>query len=231
MLRCCRSRPRTTAMHRPLRHLRAHLAPQHTHCGSTQPPWHRCAGTPPGTGAPGARARAGVPRLVRCNVSSLAQAKTGAQSSLVHARYAAVEREWRAMAEPRDQVRLTDCGGAEAAWVTACPTRPEYELASADWRDAILLRLGAPLDSLISGPRDCDCHDSAARNVHRVCRPAKTPPKVDALGYHDQSCRFSWTTGRHDHVQHHAIQRCRRGGKQTSLASALDLREAVGATL
>ena len=95
-------------------------------------------------------------------------------------------------------VTMQECVTSTCQW--QCPGWVSF------WRDAILVRLGAPLlDHLISGPRDCDRRDSAARNAHCVCRPAKTPPKVDALGHHDQSCRFSWTTSRHDHVRRHRV--------------------------
>ena len=40
--------------------------------------------------------------------------------------------------------RLESCGGKEAGWVTAVPSRPEYRMTSQQWRDRFAVRLGLP---------------------------------------------------------------------------------------
>ena len=76
-------------------------------------------------------------------VASLRVAKARSQTALTHACQKYAERSWREDASRADCTRLTDCGGKEAAWVSATPSRPEYELKSADWRDSFCNRAQA----------------------------------------------------------------------------------------
>ena len=67
------------------------------------------------------------------DVGSLHTARGGAQKGLSAARMRGLERLWRkevVEAGWEGGVRLTACGGKEAAWVTAVPSRPEYRLTS-----------------------------------------------------------------------------------------------------
>eukprot|EP01048_Picozoa_sp_COSAG05_P021788 COSAG05_NODE_4123_length_1663_cov_10.683882_1_plen_105_part_00 len=62
-------------------------------------------------------------------VGSLHTARGKAQKGLSAARMRGLERKWRTEAAEmgwEGGVRLTACGGKEAAWVTAVPSRPQY---------------------------------------------------------------------------------------------------------
>ena len=136
----------------------------------------------------------------------LARAKSGAQKRLTHAVWAAcVEKGWnQSPATTRKDVRrLTNCGGTEAAWVVAMPTRPQFRMSNAQWRDAFALRLALPVPSLMTGISECDCHERYERRTGEIARDAgsrrgrrgshtpqrrrrRKPPKpVDEEGEHD----------------------------------------------
>ena len=55
-------------------------------------------------------------------------------------------------------------------WVSAVPTRPEYRLSSADWRDAICARLAIPHAFLLAGPGVCCCHDGFDRRAGSIAQ-------------------------------------------------------------
>ena len=82
------------------------------------------------------------------NVSCLASARASSQRGLTKLCSRALEREWRKVASVTDCIRLTECGGHEAQWVTRCPTRPEFCMKSHLWRVAILVRLALPLERM-----------------------------------------------------------------------------------
>ena len=50
---------------------------------------------------------------------------------------------------PEAKKRLESCGGKEAGWVTAIPSRPEYRLTSQQWRDRFAARLGLMMMAMI----------------------------------------------------------------------------------
>eukprot|EP01047_Picozoa_sp_COSAG01_P085079 COSAG01_NODE_18535_length_1069_cov_5.876289_1_plen_133_part_01 len=103
--------------------------------------------------------------------------------------------------------RLTNCGGSEAAWVVAMPTRPQFCMTNAQWRDAFAFRLALPVPSLMTGIELCDCHERFQRRTGEIARDAgsrrgrrgsrtprrrrrRKPPKpVDEEGEHDQVCK------------------------------------------
>lgn len=175
-------------------------------------------------------------------VASLRVAKARSQTALTHACQKYAERSWREDASRADCTRLTDCGGKEAAWVSATPSRPEYELKSADWRDSFCNRLGVPKHFLASGPSACDCHDRFDRRTGAIRqglpgaqrdredgstprRRARVRPKpVDAHGEHDQRCKHAFSLGRHDYVQHCAKRKLTYAGIHAKLASVRELR-------
>ena len=175
-------------------------------------------------------------------VGTLHLAKERSQARLTQACWKAAERKWRKMGDRIDGTRLTDCGGKEAQWVSAVPSRPQYALTSADWRDAFCNRLGVPKSFLEAGPGDCDCHDRFDRRSGQIRmgrpdaqrprpdgteprrRTRKRPKPVDAYGEHDQRCPHSFKLGRHDAVQAVTQRLLQRGGIQTNLASVHELR-------
>ena len=101
-------------------------------------------------------------------VGTLHLAKGRSQARLTQACWRAAERKWREMGDQVDGTRLTDCGGKEAQWVSAVPSRPQYALTSADWRDAFCNRLAVPKSFLEAGPSDCDCHDRFDRHSGQI---------------------------------------------------------------
>jgi hypothetical protein len=141
------------------------------------------------------------------SVSDLATAKSLSQKDLTTLCMRALEREWRDSASKSDRARLTDCGGREAAWVTRCPTRPEYRVKNPLWRVALLTRLALPLPHLRARQPGCVCHDRFDSHAHDPGRRRlKRPAIVDALGEHDQRCPLTFTLGRHDEVQESALR-------------------------
>ena len=176
-------------------------------------------------------------------LASLRVAKTRSQTALTHACQKRMERNWRSDAGRANCTRLTDCGGKEAAWVSTTPSRPEYELKSAAWRDAICNRLNVQKSFLASGPVSCDCLDrfdrrtgairqglpGAQRNREDGTAPSrrnvrKRPKPVDAYGEHDQRCHHAFSLGRHDEVQRSVKKKLSYAGIHCKLASVRDLR-------
>ena len=92
------------------------------------------------------------------DVGCLASARGSSQRGLAKLCARALERESRKVASVADCVRLTECGGREAQWVTRCPTRPEFCMKSHLWRVAILVRLALPLPHLRLPQKGCECH-------------------------------------------------------------------------
>jgi hypothetical protein len=175
----------------------------------------------------------------------LARAKAGAQKRLSHAVWSAfVEKGWNqhAATTRKDVRRLTNCGGSEAAWVVAMPTRPQFCMTNAQWRDAFAFRLALPIPSLMTGIGFCDCHERFQRRTGEIARDAgsrrgrrgsctpqrrrrRKPPKpVDEEGEHDQVCKHAFALGRHDDVQHEAQREFRRAHLRAELASVRELR-------
>ena len=172
-------------------------------------------------------------------VDSLHLARPRPQGALGHAVSVSLEREWRADASRAEEVRLTSCGGKEAAWVTAIPSRPEYRLASPAWRDSIALRLGVPLEFLVSGPTNCCCVDVFDRRTGAIAagvpgarrasagggqRTRVRPQPVDTRASHDHRCAHSFKLGRHDRVQDMAQRKLGEAAKPARLASVYELR-------
>jgi hypothetical protein len=109
----------------------------------------------------------------------------------------------------KDVRRLTNCGGSEAAWVVAMPTRPQFCMTNAQWRDAFAFRLALPIPSLMTGIEFCDCHERFQRRTGEIARNTgsrrgrrgsrtprqrrrRKPPKpVDEEGEHDQVCKHA----------------------------------------
>ena len=140
------------------------------------------------------------------SVADLATARAKPQNDLFMLCMRAVERNWRKDASTRDCVRLTECGGKGAAWVTRCPTRPEYCMRNHLWRTAILVRLALPLPHLRKQQHGCECHDRYdCRTRHRT-RRRRRPRSVDSKGEHDQRCSLTFTLGRHNEVQERALR-------------------------
>ena len=156
----------------------------------------------------------------------------------------ALERFWREMAAAEGWeggVRLTACGGKEAAWVTAVPSRPEYRLTSKQWRTSIAMRLGMPQEFLVgkNSPSTCTCHASFDRRSGAIARgeagaqrPSETgrrrtrrrPTDVDPFGEHDQRCPAAFPLGRHNRIQVRTAGELKKAGKFVRKASVRDLR-------
>ena len=121
--------------------------------------------------------------------ATLHHARPNPQSVLHRVAYTAVERHWREYADTTqaDEVRLTECGGPEAAWVVAVPGRPEHRLSNTTWRDSFCLRLAVPLPFLANGPLGCDCHDAFDRVSREIaagvrgCSTTTHPPPTGRL--------------------------------------------------
>jgi hypothetical protein len=171
------------------------------------------------------------------DVSTLHLAPARKQSALTQECQRAAERGWREHATRKDATRLTDAGGKEAGWVSAVPTRPEYRLASADWRDAICARLAIPHAFLLAGPGVCCCHDGFDRRAGSIAqglpqrqygtgrrRRRRRPDRVDPLGSHDQRCPHSFSLGRHDDVQAVGLKKLKQAGKAAKEATVHELR-------
>ena len=130
-------------------------------------------------------------------------------------------------------MRLTECGGPEAAWVVAVPGRPEHRLSNTTWRDSFCMRLAVPLPFLANGPLGYDCHDAfdwvsreIATSVRVAARRRRTrPPQVDCRGEHDQRCPRASTLSRHDCVQDVVRAELRYGGKRVKTATVHELRD------
>ena len=154
----------------------------------------------------------------------------------------AQERYWRNEAAKEGWehgVRLTACGGKEAAWVSAVPSRPQYRLKSRQWRTAIAMRLGMP-QAFLQGehrPSSCSCHAAFSRRSGAIARgdasaqrPAARrrarhpPPPVDIIGEHDQRRKVAFPLGRHNRVQVHTKVELEKAGKFVRKASVRDLR-------
>ena len=120
------------------------------------------------------------------DVSCLASARASSQRGLTKLCSRALERECRKVASVTDCIRLTECRGHEAQWVTRCPTRPEFCMKSHLWRVAILVRLALPLPHLRLPQKGCECHVrfDAAESTRR--RRRRRPKPVDKFGEHDQ---------------------------------------------
>ena len=121
--------------------------------------------------------------------------------------------------------------------MSAVPTRPEYRLASADWRDAICARLAIPHAFLLAGPGVCCCHDGFDRRAGSIAqglpqrqygtgrrRRRRRPDRVDPLGSHDQRCPHSFSLGRHDDVQAVGLKKLKQAGKAAKEATVHELR-------
>ena len=172
-------------------------------------------------------------------VGSLHAAKGGAQKGLSAARMRGLERFWREEAAKHGwegEVRLTACGGKEAAWVTAVPSRPEYQLTSKQWRASFAMRLGMPQEFLVgkNSPSTCTCHaafsarsGAIARGEAGAQRPSETgrrrtrrpPPRVDVFGEHDQRCSAAFPLGRHNRIQVRTADQLKKAGKFVRKAS------------
>ena len=139
--------------------------------------------------------------------------------------------------------RLESCGGKEAGWVTAIPSRPEYRMTSQQWRDRFAVRLGLPLPFLRAGPTSCDCHDAFTRRSGAIAQGApgaqrplppgsrgritRVPrPPVDPFGEHEQRCPFAFKLGPHNRVQLQHQRNLNRADLRTKLASVHELRTA-----
>ena len=120
-------------------------------------------------------------------VGSLHTARGKAQKGLSAARMRGLERKWRTEAAEvgwEGGVRLTACGGKEAAWVTAVPSRPEYRLTSRQWRTAIAMRLGMPQEFLRGkySPATCICHATFAQRSGALARGEAGAQRPSATG-------------------------------------------------
>ena len=186
-------------------------------------------------------------------MDSLCLARPRSQNGLTKAIWRYAERSFCATAD--DQLaagkglgsamaakkRLESCGGKEAGWVTAIPSRPEYRMTSQQWRDRFAVRLGLPLPFLRAGPTSCDCHDAFTRRSGAIAQGApgaqrplppgsrgritRVPrPPVDPFGEHEQRCPFAFKLGPHNRVQLQHQRNLNRADLPTKLASVHELR-------
>ena len=171
--------------------------------------------------------------------ADLASATPKRQKSLTAALSSYFERALRDDATTSDEVRLTACGGTEANWVTAIPSRPEYRLRNNDWRTALCFRLGVPLQYgwTREKAQECDCHaafhqrsgelargDTSSQREANKRRTRNPPPDLDIFGDHDQRCKHAFSLGRHDHVQTQVVKKLKCAGKHVCTATVTDLR-------
>ena len=86
----------------------------------------------------------------------------------------------------QEKARVISCGGPVAGvWLDAIPSSQHYTMSSAQFRTAVLMRLGVPLSQLSNIPR---CTSSCNH-------------EVDGEGYHFLTCKLGGgPIFRHDHI-------------------------------
>ena len=112
-------------------------------------------------------------------VASIALTHPKAQKRVGTALWRAhIHSEWTHGRGGKAEQRRIACGGNEANWVVAIPSRPTFRLSNNEWRNAIAFRLGGRLPSLGGPSTACDCHESFARGTTEIEHDPSCFPKA-----------------------------------------------------